>query len=208
MGLPGTYILGIAGGSGSGKTTVSRSLQDALAGSSVLAIQHDAYYRHRPELTDEARAQINFDHPSALENTLLIQHLDDLREGRAVELPDYDFSSHLRRSATTRVTPKRVIIVEGILVLADPALRDRFDLKLYVDTEADIRLMRRILRDTSERGRTVEQVSEQYCSTVRPMHQQFVEPSKRFADLVLVEGGASEVAIDALAAMLKSVSST
>jgi uridine kinase len=154
----------------------------------VALIQHDAYYRHRPELDFEARTQINYDHPDSLETELLIAHLESLNQGRPVALPTYDFTKHLRATATTTVEPASVVIVEGILVLADPDLRARLDLKIYVDTDSDLRLARRISRDIEERGRSVTSVLEQYFATVRPMHLEFVESSKRYADLIIPEG--------------------
>lgn len=154
----------------------------------VVLIQHDAYYRHRPDLDFDSRTQINYDHPDSLETELLIAHLEDLNRGRAVSLPTYDFTSHLRSKASISVEPAQVVIVEGILVLADPDLRSRLDLKVYVDTDPDLRLARRIKRDIEERGRTIDSVLEQYFSTVRPMHLEFVESSKRYADLIIPEG--------------------
>jgi uridine kinase len=179
-------IIGIAGGSGSGKTTIAGAVVAALP--KVALIQHDAYYRHRPELDFEARTQINYDHPDSLETSLLIAHIDELRKGRAVEIPTYDFSDHLRARDTIKVEPAPVVIVEGILVLADPDLRSFLDLKIYVDTDADLRLARRIERDITERGRTLPSVLAQYFATVRPMHLEFVESSKRYADLIIPEG--------------------
>jgi len=179
-------VIGIAGGSGSGKTTIAAAVVSALPG--VVLIQHDAYYRHRPELDFEARTQINYDHPDSLETQLLIEHLAALDQGREVALPTYDFTRHLRASQTLPVRPAQVVIVEGILVLADPDLRARLDLKIYVDTDSDLRLARRIERDLTERGRSVESVLAQYFSTVRPMHLEFVESSKRYADLIIPEG--------------------
>lgn len=202
------YVVGIAGGTGSGKTTVAESLERALPRSSVVRIQHDSYYRHRPELSPEEREQINFDHPDALDNELLIQHLDELRAGRRVQLPVYDFRAHLRSKQTVVAEPAPVLLVEGILTLVDPRLRERFDLNIFVDTDADIRILRRIERDLAARGRSFEQVREQYFRTVRPMHLQFVEPSKRYADVILPEGGNNAIAIDMVLAKLRSVLGT
>lgn len=179
-------LMGIAGGSGSGKSTIAAAVVGALPG--VVLIQHDAYYRHRPDLDFESRTQINYDHPDSLETELLIAHLEDLNRGRAVSLPTYDFTDHLRSEASVRVEPAQVVIVEGILVLADPDLRSRLDLKVYVETDPDLRLARRIKRDIEERGRTIDSILEQYFSTVRPMHLEFVESSKRYADLIIPEG--------------------
>ncbi|MCA1736592.1 MAG: uridine kinase [Actinobacteria bacterium] len=179
-------VIGIAGGSGSGKSTIATAVVAALPG--VVCIQHDAYYRHRPDLDFDARTQINYDHPDSLETELLIRHLEDLSRGVQVSLPTYDFTEHLRAPATISVQPASVVVVEGILVLADPDLRSRLDLKIYVDTDADLRLARRIQRDIEERGRSVASVLDQYFSTVRPMHLKFVESSKRYADLIIPEG--------------------
>lgn len=179
-------MIGIAGGSGSGKSTIAAAVVVALPG--VVMIQHDAYYRHRPELDFSARTQINYDHPASLETELLIDHLGELNKGLSIAVPTYDFTKHLRALATIPLEPAQVVIVEGILVLADPELRSRLDLKIYVDTDSDLRLARRIQRDISERGRSVNSVLEQYFATVRPMHLEFVESSKRYADLIIPEG--------------------
>ncbi|HEY7565720.1 MAG TPA: uridine kinase [Acidimicrobiia bacterium] len=179
-------LIGIAGGSGSGKTTIAEALVGAMAG--VVLIQHDSYYRHRPELSFEERARVNYDHPDSLETDLLINQLRMLTEGSPVEVPRYDFTRHLRDQRTVPLTPVPVIVVEGILVLADPDLRALLDLKIYVDTDPDLRLARRLQRDIDERGRTTASVLEQYFATVRPMHLEFVEPSKRYADLIIPEG--------------------
>lgn len=180
-------FIGIGGGSGSGKTTVAEALLERLDGA-VSLIQHDAYYRHNPHLSFEERARVNYDHPDSLETELLIAHLEALREGKAIERPVYDFVQHIRSDQVVLVEPTKVVIVEGILVLAEPELRAELDLKIFVDTDADIRLARRIMRDTTERGRTVESVIGQYFATVRPMHLEFVQPSMRYADLIIPEG--------------------
>lgn len=179
-------LVGIAGGSGSGKTTIASALQDAVPG--VVLIQHDAYYRDRPDLDFEARAKLNFDHPDSFETELLVEHLNLLAKGAGVARPVYDFARHQRSTESVTVEPAAVVMVEGILVLSDKELRDRFDLKIYVDTDPDIRLARRIRRDIAERGRSIESVLGQYFATVRPMHLEFVEPSKRYADLIMPEG--------------------
>lgn len=179
-------VIGIAGGSGSGKTTIAAAVASTLSG--VTIIQHDAYYRHRPQLALSERAAVNYDHPDSLETELLIEHLILLGKGEAVEIPTYDFSAHLRAERTVLAEPARVVIVEGILVLADADLRPHLDLKIFVDTDADLRLARRIQRDIDERGRNLDSVLSQYFSTVRPMHLEFVEPSKRYADLIIPEG--------------------
>lgn len=183
---PRPLIVGISGGSGSGKTTIAESLHEAVPG--VVLIQHDAYYRHRIDLELADRARLNYDHPDSLETALLIEHLDTLCHGVAIERPVYDFSRHLRSDEVVTVEPADVILVEGILVLADADLRKRLDLKIYVDTDPDLRLARRLERDITERGRSVDSVLEQYFATVRPMHLEFVEPSKRYADLIMPEG--------------------
>jgi uridine kinase len=190
-------IIGIAGGSGSGKTTVAAALVASIEG--VAWIQHDAYYRDRRELGYEARTVLNYDHPDALETDLLVRHLELLREGRTVERPVYDFSTHLRSHEIVSVEPAPVVVVEGILVLADRALRSMFDLRIFVDADPDVRLARRLERDIAERGRSPESVIRQYLATVRPMHLEFVEPSKRYADLIIPEGfkpGAVATVID------------
>lgn len=179
--------IGIAGGSGSGKTTIASAVVQGLH-DRVVRIEHDAYYRHRPELSFEERTKVNYDHPDSLETELLVGHVAALRSGKAIERPVYDFARHLRSNETIRVDPARVIVVEGILVLAEPALREQLDLKVFVDTDPDLRLARRLQRDIEERGRSLESVMTQYFATVRPMHLAFVEPSKRHADLIIPEG--------------------
>ncbi len=191
-------IIGIAGGTGSGKTTIAHSIFDRVGRDRIEWISHDAYYRDFAHLSPDEKHRINFDHPDSLETDLMVSHLDALCEGRPVEVPRYDFASHSRLPETTRVEPKKVILVEGILVLAERELRERIDIKLYVDTPSDIRFVRRLLRDVKSRGRSVESVVEQYITTVRPMHEEFVEPSKRFADLIIPEGGENVVALDAI----------
>jgi uridine kinase len=191
-------IIGIAGGTGSGKTTVAQAIYDRVGRDRIEWISHDSYYRNFDGLSTEERHRINFDHPDSLETELLIRHLDVLAKGSSVEIPRYDFASHARRQETQRVEPRRVIIVEGILVLAEPELRRRINIKLFVDTPADIRFMRRLVRDVKSRGRTLESVVQQYTATVRPMHEEFVEPSKRYADLIIPEGGENQVALDAI----------
>jgi len=196
------FVLGIAGGTGSGKTTIAQKLVASVPPGSSVVIDHDAYYRDRSALPRDERESINYDHPDAIETELLVQHLATLRAGRPVEIPQYDFREHARRAETRAVAPAPVIVVEGILVLADERLRAHMDLKLFVDTDADIRLMRRLQRDIEERGRSFAQVRAQYDATVRPMHLAFVEPSKRFADLIIPEGGENQPALDAIAGRL------
>ena len=191
-------IIGIAGGTGSGKTTVARAIYDRVGRDRIEWISHDSYYRNFDALSPEERAKINFDHPDSLESELLTRHLDVLMKGSSVDVPVYDFATHSRKVETQRVEPRKVIIVEGILVLAEPELRKRIDIKLFVDTPADIRFVRRLMRDIESRGRTLASVVEQYMHTVRPMHEEFVEPSKRYADLIIPEGGENRVALDAI----------
>jgi uridine kinase len=197
-------VIGIAGGTGSGKTTVAKKLRDGLPGRCLL-IEYDSYYRNRSDLRFEERAKLNFDHPEALESELLAEHLKELRAGRPVEVPRYDFVKHLRMPETRRAEPARVILVEGILVLVEEAVRAQLDIKIFVDTDPDIRVFRRVRRDLEERGRTFSSVRDQYYATVRPMHLQFVEPSKRWADLIVPEGGENKVALDVLLAKLHGV---
>ena len=202
MSAGAVFVLGIAGGTGSGKTTVAEKIVEGLPAGAAVRIEHDAYYRDRSHLPWEERLQINYDHPDAIETELLVAHLAELRAGRGAAIPRYDFRQHARRAETRGVQPAPVIIVEGILVLADERLRAGIDLKLFVDTDSDIRLMRRLRRDMEQRDRTFDQVHDQYFSTVRPMHLQFVEPSKRFADLIVPEGGENRAALDAIVGRL------
>lgn len=194
-------LVGVSGGSGSGKTTIARAIVASLPVESVSLVEHDAYYKDLTGLSIEERAQVNFDHPDSLDNELFVAHLDALRAGKAVEKPRYDFARHAREAVTDRVEPSAVIVVEGILVLALPAIRARLDVKLFVDTDPDIRLMRRVRRDIEQRGRTFAQIRQQYYETVRPMHLAFVEPSKRFADIIIPEGGENAVAREMILAM-------
>lgn len=199
-----SFVVGIAGGTGAGKTTIAEALMAAMPSEHAARIEHDHYYRDLSHLTARERAARNFDHPDALETELLVEQLRALRAGRAIERPVYDFATHTRRNLTQRIEPASVIIVEGILVLADQALRASLDVKVFVDTDADVRLLRRVRRDIAERGRTLESVEAQYYATVRPMHLQFVEPSKRFADVIIPEGN-SRVALDLLVTKLRSM---
>ncbi len=196
-------VIGIAGGSGSGKTTVAHAVASALSEDSVTMLEHDAYYRDRPELSYEERCQLNFDHPDALETELMVTHLRALREGVGVDVPLYDFKHHRRSSTSRHVQPTPVVIVEGILVFVDEALRGELDIKIYVDTDADIRAFRRIRRDIEQRGRTFESVREQYYRTVRPMHLMFVEPSKRWADVIIPEGGNNLIGVGLVIALVE-----
>ena len=188
-------VIGIAGGTGSGKTTLMDNIIHQF-GDVVTVLSHDNYYRRHDELTYEQRARINYDEPAALETDLMAAHLDQLRQGQSIFCPVYDFTQHNRSDKTVEIVPKSVIIVEGILIFEDAALRDLMDIKIFVDTDADVRLCRRIKRDVEERGRTLESVLTQYQTTVKPMHEKYVEPSKRFADLVVPEGGQNYVALD------------
>ncbi len=203
--MAGVVVVGVAGGSGSGKTTVAREILKRAGTARISLIQHDAYYRDLSDLLPAQRAMQNFDHPDSLDNELLISHLLQLNAGRSIEMPIYDFTTHTRTAKTRTVEPNRVILVEGILLFADQALRQLMDVKIYVDTDADIRFIRRMQRDIAERGRTMKSVIQQYLATVRPMHEEFVEPSKRHADVIIPEGGFNEVAMDMIAARIKSL---
>lgn len=198
-------VIGVAGGTGSGKTTVAREILRRAGTDQISLIQHDAYYRDLSDLPKAQRAMQNFDHPDALDNDLLIVHLQELKAGRAIEMPVYDFTTHTRTAETQRVDPHRVILLEGILIFVDEALRQLMDVKIYVDTHADIRFIRRLQRDIAERGRTMESVIRQYLATVRPMHQEFVEPSKRYADVIIPEGGFNQVAMEMIAARIRAL---
>ena len=188
-------VIGIAGGTGSGKTTLMNNLITTFSGS-VTLLSHDNYYKRHDELTYEERCKLNYDEPAALETDLMARHLDILRHGEAIDCPVYDFTVHNRSDATIRITPEKVIIVEGILIFENKQLRDLMDIKIFVDTDADVRLCRRIVRDVRERGRTLESVVDQYQTTVKPMHEQYVEPSKKYADIIVPEGGRNTVALD------------
>ena len=188
-------VIGIAGGTGSGKTTLMDNLMQ-LFGDQVTVLSHDNYYRRRDDMTMEERSKVNYDEPAALETDLMVKHLEQLRQGESIECPVYDFAQHNRSNKTTTIVPKRVIIVEGILIFENEALRDLMDIRIFVDTDADVRLGRRILRDVEERGRTLQSVLEQYETTVKPMHEKYVEPSKKHANLVVPEGGKNYVALD------------
>ncbi len=198
-------VIGVAGGSGSGKSTVVRRIVDSLGDEQVSVLEHDRYYRDRNDLRLEERAALNYDHPDSLETDLLVRHVHALRNGEAVEAPVYDFARHARTAATHRVVPRRALIVEGILIFADPSLRPLMDIKVFVDTDDDTRVIRRLQRDVAERGRTMESVIEQYLGTVKPMHLEFVEPSKRYADIIVPVGGHNAVAVDLLLSLIRSV---
>jgi uridine kinase len=198
-------VIGIAGGSGSGKTTVAQEILQRVGPERIAFIQHDSYYKDLTGLPPIQRAEVNFDHPNSLETGLLICHIEQLKAGKSIEVPIYDFSTHSRTDRSFTVNPRGVIIVEGILIFADAALRTLFDVKIFVDTDADIRLIRRLQRDISERGRTAQSVIKQYQSTVRPMHLEFVEPSKRYADVIIPEGGFNTAALDMVVARIESL---
>ncbi|TDM31642.1 uridine kinase [Macrococcoides canis] len=200
-----TTIIGIAGGSGSGKTSVTSKILKNLEGYSVALIEQDYYYKNQDHLTFEERLKTNYDHPFAFDNELLIQNLKDLRNGKTVEVPTYDYSNHTRSKKTITFEPKDVIIVEGIFALENSELRDLMDVKIYVDTDADLRILRRIVRDIKERGRTMESVIDQYLTVVRPMHNQFIEPTKKYADIIIPEGGSNSVAIDIMTTKIQSL---
>ena len=200
-------VIGVAGGSGSGKTTVVRKIVESMGDDHVVVLEHDRYYHDHPELRLEERAALNYDHPDSLETALMVRHVNELRSGQAVELPAYDFARHARRHTTDHVTPRRIIIIEGILIFADAPLRDLMDVKVFVDTDDDTRFIRRLKRDVAERGRTMESVIDQYLSTVKPMHLEFVEPTKRYADIIIPRGGHNAVAIDMLLTLVRSLGS-
>ncbi len=197
--------IGVAGGTGSGKTTVADAIVSRIGPERIAFLQHDSYYRDLSTSTPDAVLHHNFDHPNALESDLMADHIRRLKEGGSVAVPVYDFTRHVRTAATRTVEPRRVVLVEGILIFAEPALRDLFDIKIFVDTDADLRFIRRLQRDIRDRGRTVENVVHQYLETVRPMHLEFVEPSKRWADVIIPEGGFNAVALDMVCARVEAL---
>ncbi|MGE5776825.1 MAG: uridine kinase [Chloroflexota bacterium] len=198
-------VIGIAGGSGSGKTTVAQEILQRVGPDRIAFLQHDSYYKDLSGLPPAQRVEVNFDHPNSLETELLIQHIASLRDGKSVEVPIYDFSIHTRTAKTFTVQPRRVILVEGILIFVEAALRGMFDVKIFVDTDSDMRFIRRLERDIAERGRTTESVIKQYQLTVRPMHLEFVEPSKRYADIIIPEGGHNVAALDMVVARVDAL---
>ena len=198
-------VIGIAGGSGSGKTTVAQEILNRVGAARISFLQHDAYYKDLSGLPPTQKVAVNFDHPNSLETELLIQHIQRLKSGKQVEVPVYNFATHSRTDESFSVLPRDVIVVEGILIFAEPLLRQSFDLKIFVDTDDDIRFIRRLKRDISERGRTTDNVVQQYLSTVRPMHLKFVEPSKRYADVIIPEGGHNTAALDMVVARIESL---
>ncbi|QAS54107.1 uridine kinase [Halobacillus litoralis] len=198
-------VIGVAGGTGSGKTSVTRSIIRRFTDKTLLMLEQDYYYKDQSHLPYEERLETNYDHPLAFDNDLLIDHLEQLIEQKTVEKPVYDYKMHTRSNETIHVEPKEVIIVEGILVLEDERLRDLMDIKVFVDTDADVRIIRRMMRDINERGRTLDSVIDQYINVVRPMHLQFVEPTKRYSDIIIPEGGQNHVAIDLMATKIQTV---
>ncbi|MEO5895976.1 MAG: uridine kinase [Vicinamibacterales bacterium] len=205
QGSAAPFVIGVAGGSGSGKTTVVRRIVESIGDDRVSLLEHDRYYRDRLDLRLEERAALNYDHPDSLETDLLVQHVNELRAGLTVEVPSYDFARYQRHQRTVTLEPRRAIIVEGILIFSDPALRKLMDVKVFVDADDDTRFIRRLQRDIAERGRTVGSVIEQYLGTVKPMHLEFVEPSKRYADVIIPLGGHNTVAIDMLLTLIRSL---
>lgn len=202
---PDPLVIGIAGGSGSGKTTVAQGILQRVGPDRIAFLQHDSYYKDLSGLPPTQHAEVNFDHPNSLETELLIQHIASLRDGKPVEVPIYDFSTDSRTSQTFTIKPRRVIIVEGILIFTEAALRNMFDVKIFVDTDSDLRFIRRLERDISERGRMTESVIKQYMHTVRPMHLEFVEPSKRYADIIIPQGGFNTAALDMVVARIEAL---
>ena len=200
-----TILIGITGGTGSGKSTIADEIYSSFSDDCIAMIQQDMYYKDQSHLTMEERVKTNYDHPKAFDNDLMLEHLQALARGESIEKPIYDFAEHNRSKETVTVEPKRIIIVEGILVLEDPRIREILDIKVYVDTDSDIRILRRLVRDIEERGRTVESVIDQYLSVVRPMHMQFIEPTKRHADIIVPEGGQNKVAIGILVSKIKDI---
>ncbi len=200
-----TIIIGLAGGTGSGKTSVTKRILESLDPHGVAVIAHDAYYKDLSEYGGLPASEINFDHPNALETDLLVRHLRELRQGRSVEIPVYDYATHRRTSATARIDPTPILIVEGILIFVERELRDLMDIKIFIDTDADERLLRRIRRDIQERGRSLDSVIHQYVTTVKPMHVEFVEPSKQWADVIIPRGSENTVAIDMVVTKIRSM---
>ena len=198
-------LIGITGGTGSGKSTIADALYSTFSEDCIAMIQQDMYYKDQSHLSMEERVKTNYDHPMAFDNDLLVEHLKSLINGDSIEKPSYDFTVHNRAKETTTIAPRDIILVEGILILEDERIRDLLDIKVYVDTDADIRILRRLVRDINERGRTVESVIDQYLKMVRPMHMEFTEPTKRYADIIIPEGGHNYVAIDILMAKIRDI---
>ena len=198
-----TMIIGIAGGTGSGKTTLTRRLVDTFGGD-VSVVNHDNYYKKQVGMTYEERSALNYDHPESFDTALLVEDLKKLAAGEAIRCPVYDYTIHHRSEETVEVRPTKVVILEGILIFADPALRELLDIKIFVDADADVRILRRIRRDVKERGRSLDSVIDQYLTTVKPMHEQFVQPSRQYADIVVLEGGHNLVALDMIVQRVRS----
>ena len=198
-------FIGITGGTGSGKSTIAKEIYRQFGEDCIAMIEQDSYYKDQSHLSMEDRVKTNYDHPNAFDNNLLVSHLESLLNGHSIQKPSYDFSIHNRIEDTTKVEPKEIVIVEGILILEDPRIRELLDIKIYVDTDADVRIIRRMVRDINERGRTMESVINQYLNVVKPMHNQFTEPTKKFADIIIPEGGHNKVAIDIIVAKIKDV---
>ncbi|MFH5909285.1 uridine kinase [Clostridium perfringens] len=198
-------FIGITGGTGSGKSTIAKEIYRQFGEDCIAMIEQDSYYKDQSHLSMEDRVKTNYDHPNAFDNNLLVSHLESLLNGHFIQKPSYDFSIHNRIEDTTKVEPKEIVIVEGILILEDPRIRELLDIKIYVDTDADVRIIRRMVRDINERGRTMESVINQYLNVVKPMHNQFTEPTKKFADIIIPEGGHNKVAIDIIVAKIKEV---
>ncbi len=198
-------VIGIAGGTGSGKSTVARNIVNQMPNETIAIIDYDSYYKDRQDLSYDERCKLNYDHPESLETALLVEHIKRLRAGETIEVPIYDFKTHSRLKETRTVSPTHILVVEGILTFVEQILRDQFDMKIFVDTDADIRVFRRIRRDIEERGRNFQSIREQYYNAVRPMHLQFIEPSKRWADVIFPEGGENHVALDMIVGKLKHV---
>lgn len=198
-------LIGIAGGTGSGKSTIAKEIYNKFQENCIAMIEQDSYYKEQSSIPYEERTKINYDHPKAFDTELLISHLKSLMQGKNIEKPVYDFEIHNRKEESITVEAKDIIIVEGILILEDPGIRELLDIKIYVDTDADVRIIRRLIRDINERGRTVDSVINQYLNVVRPMHMQFIEPTKRYADIIIPEGGHNKVAIDIIVAKIKQI---
>ncbi|WP_349403911.1 uridine kinase [Clostridium perfringens] len=198
-------FIGITGGTGSGKSTIAKEIYRQFGEDCIAMIEQDSYYKDQSHLSMEDRVKTNYDHPNAFDNNLLVSHLESLLNGHSIQKPSYDFSIHNRIEDTTKVEPKEIVIVEGILILEDPRIRELLDIKIYVDTDADVRIIRRMVRDINERGRTMESVINQYLNVVKPMHNQFTEPTKKFSDIIIPEGGHNKVAIDIIVAKIKEV---
>jgi len=202
---PGPFLIGVCGGSGSGKTVVVRSVLDALGTDHVVVMHQDSYYHDHANLSFDERSRINFDHPSAFDSDLLVEHLKALLAGTAIQQPVYDFTTHTRSKEVVDVAPRQIILLDGILILHDPDIRELMDIRVFMDCEADVRLMRRIRRDMAERARTLDSIMTQYEKHVRPMHDQFVDPSKKYADIIIPHGGLNEVAVDMLITKVKAL---